>query len=449
MLVEKYLRCLLQYGFAAKDGYPHISRYKREAKAYIRSFPKQNEALLMLKKIITHAYLTTRYYKKEFDENNICPDDFKDIDALTQLPFMTKDILQKEKDNMVSEGFRNNVEISHTGGSSGNPTAFYRDRKCTAIRNGRQLGILEECGYETGERCGLLWGAHLDLDLQKKTGLRSKFRQFASGKKTLPCTILEEEGMIAFHRDLQMFKPKILYGYPNAMTEFAQFVQDQNLEPIHVEKIFCTAETLFPHQRRILSNVFEGEVFNLYCTREHGCIGFECDRHDGFHIDTGSVYVEIISSGKKISEEKGEIVITDLLNYGMPLLRSKIGDVGSLSTEFCDCGCALPKLQSFSGRVTDQLYRSDGKIVSGLMLLDMVSDVPEVKWFQVIQHSFTDFDFLLVADDGYGANIEEKIYREMKGFLGENISVNIKIVPEIKRNQNSGKYQEVICKMKL
>lgn len=360
---------------------------------------------------------------------------------------MTKDILQKEKNNMISEKFKRSLETSYTGGSSGNPTSFYRDRKCTAMRMGRQLGILENYGYETGTKCGLIWGAHVDLDFSTAR-LAKKIRQFSSGKKTLCCTVMDEQNMGAFYNDLLAFKPEVLKGYPNAMTEFAKYILINQLKPIQVKKIFCTAECLFPYQRKILSDVFGGEVYNLYCTREHGCIGFECEKHNGFHIDTASVFIEIVPFEKSNSNDTGEIVVTDLLNYGMPFIRYRIGDMGSFSTDPCNCGCALPLLKNFNGRVTDQLYRVDGKTVSGLMLLDMIMDVPGVKWFQVVQQTLTDFDLFLVADAGYNKEVENKIILEMKGFFSENIRVNIKLVHSIQRNPNSGKFQEVICNIK-
>ena len=153
-----------------------------------------------------------------------------------------------------------------------------------------------------------------------------------------------------YHDRLKRFQPDVLYGYPNAIREFAEYIQGEKLEPITVGKIFCTAEKLSEGTRNTLEEVFSGEVFNLYNTREHGCIGFECRKHNGFHIDIGNVHVEIMEDGKPVpAGQPGEIVVTDLLNYGMPFIRSRIGDRGALSPEPCDCGINLPLLSSLEG----------------------------------------------------------------------------------------------------
>ena len=445
--IERYLRQALHYFYAARDGYPHVYRYQREALKHIRAIPDDHILFAALKRMVIHAYTTTEYYRNAWDDHGITPDAINDFPDIRQLPFLTKEILQAEKDRMVSDPYKNQLETSYTGGSSGNPTSFYRNKGCTAKRMGRQLGILESCGYKTGDRCGLIWGAHADLDLSSGINLKKRLRQFASGKETLCCTVMNEAQMKNYHSQLINFSPKVLYGYPNAMTEFAKYIQDNQLAPIRVKKIFCTAERLNQAQREFLSQVFGGEVFNLYCTREHGCIGFECQEHNGFHIDTGSVYLEIIIGNESVMNTKGEIVITDLLNDGMPFIRNKIGDMGVISSKDCACGCRLPMLERFDGRVSDMLYRSDGKLVSGLMLLDMLADVPEIEWFQVVQKTLTEFDMFLVVNQGFNHGIEQLIRKEMHGFFTHNVTINIHLVPEIPRNLNSGKFQEVICQI--
>ena len=445
--IERYLRQALHYFYAVRDGYPNVRRYQREAVNHIRSMLDDTMLFTALKKILGHAYHTTEYYRNAWNDRNITPDAINDFSDIRGLPFLTKGILQSEKDRMVSEMYKSQLETSYTGGSSGNPTPFYRNKACTAMRMGRQLGILEFCGYNTGDRCGLIWGAHGDLDLSSGVNLKKRLRKFASGKETLCCTVMNEAQMEKYHRQLVKLNPTVLYGYPNAMTEFARYIKDNRLDPLGVKKIFCTAERLSQAQRKFLSQVFGGEVFNLYCTREHGCIGFECREHNGLHIDTGSVYLEIIVDNESVINKKGEIVITDLLNYGMPFIRNKIGDMGVISNKDCACGCRLPMLERFDGRVADMLYRNDGKMVSGLMLLDMLADVPEIEWLQVVQKTLTDFDLFLVVNQGFNQDIDQLVRKEMYGFFTHDVTINIHLVPEIPRNLNSGKFQEVICQI--
>ena len=408
------------------------------------------ESLRSLRKIIHHAYKTSPYYRDLWKQINFEAKLLIKPEGIQKLPLLTKDIIEKDKNRMISKRFSpEDLELSYTGGSGGTPTSFYRDRKCTTQRIGRQLGILELCRYHVGDRCGLIWGAHQDLqNANARRGWKQQLREFANGTEVLDCSVMNYNKIKKYYERLKTFKPKVLYGYPNAMSQFANYVKENNLGKIKVNTIISTAERLSEDQRKLLQDVFEGEVYNLYCTREHGCIGFECRNHNGFHIDIGSVYLEIVSNGRTVNHgEVGDIVVTDLLNYAMPFIRYTIGDRGSISPEPCSCGCKLPILSRLDGRVSDMLYRPDGSLVAGIMLIDMFLDEPAIKNIQIVQDSLHEVDLFLVVTENFSKEIEEKVIYQMRSYMGEGIKINIKIVPEIPRNPISGKYQEVICKI--
>lgn len=452
MLFEKYLRKAAYQLISIRDNYHGVISHKTDFHRFAAdTFQNmQTHSFQRLKNILNHAFKTSPYYLELWEEIGFEPGAIKEPEDIQALPFLTKDIIEINKVRIISEEFRaNGLETSYTGGSSGTPTSFFRDRACTAIKMGRQWGMLQLCGYSQGDRCGLFWGAHQDLhESNAKRSLKRAFRKFSSGKETLCCTVMNSEKMTEFHHRLTRFKPKVLYGYPNAMAEFASHVQKKKLQPLKVRTIICTAERLYEGQRKLLSEVFGCEVFNLYCTREHGCIGFECGRHDGFHLDIGSVYLEIISDGRATSiGEPGEIVVTDLLNYAMPFVRYKIGDRGTLSKKPCDCGCQLPLLSNLDGRETDMLYRPDGSTVAGVMLVDMFLDEPAIKAMQIVQENINEIDLFLVVKDDFPEETKQKAIQEISKYMGQAIRVNLRIVSNIPRNPVSGKYQEVICKI--
>jgi phenylacetate-CoA ligase len=281
------------------------------------------------------------------------------------------------------------------------------------------------------------------------TRLKWQLRKFASGKETLHCAVLTPAKMAEFRRRLLQFEPDVLYGYPDAMSHFARFLLDEHLPAPQVRSVICTAEKLTDRNRELLESVFGGEVFNLYCTREHGCIGFECARHKGFHVDIGSLWLEIVKKGVSVPRgESGEIVITDFNNMAMPFIRNRIGDYGRLAASACDCGCALPLLQQLEGRVTDTLYRADGSKIDGGLLTDVFIDTPEIKAMQIIQTHIDRVVLNLIISDQYSEENERKALAELQPMLGSGMRIEVKKVDEIPRNPISGKYQEVICRVR-
>ena len=452
MRLERYVRKAAYLAVALRERRAGINAAMSEFHEFESAdFEKiQKESFFKLKKLVRHAYDTTVYYREIIQKAGLTPEEIKSPADMNAIPCLTKNELKAKKGFLISRDFKkSSLEISFTGGTSGTQTSFFRDRKCTTARIGRQLGILESCGYYLGDRCALIWGVHEDLPEEGSTfDLKRKFRTFASGKETLCCTVMDSEKMSRYHSRLVKFKPEVIYGYPNAMTEFANYIQDKRLAPIRAKTIICTAERLTETQREKLQQVFGGEVFNLYCTREHGCVAFECKNHSGLHVDLGSVFVEVILDGKPARFGKtGQLVITDLLNYGMPFIRNVIGDQASWSERPCSCGCNLPLLKKLDGRITDIVYRPDGSIVAGVMLADLFMDVPEIKAFQIVQDSVREIFLLLVVTEKYNKEIETKALHEMRKYMGNEIRISVRIVSEIPRNPSSGKFQEVICRV--
>ena len=128
-------------------------------------------------------------------------------------------------------------------------------------------------------------------------------------------------------------------------------------------------------------------------------IAAECEKHEGLHVTIDNLYVEILKDGKPAKPgESGEIVITDLNNYGMPFIRYKNGDIAVQSDNACSCGRGLPLIHDIDGRKMDTITAFDGKVVSGGFFPHLMKEIEEIGKFQVIQQPFQNhiFHFCLV-----------------------------------------------------
>lgn len=453
MPFETRLRRWAGLALHARDGHLGVLRHAVDFSRFVRK--SREDALAFshtrLRRLLRHAYRTSPYYRDLWRMKGIDPERLTIPEDVRVLPFLTKDIIEAEKRRLVSSASSlSDLDTSYTGGTSGPPTLFYRDRRATSMRIGRQLAILERCGYRPGERRALVWGAHGDLpDASSRVTFRERFRRFAGATEALDGTVMDPATMADFCRRVQAFRPRVLYGYPNALSELAAFVLAGKAPAPRVDVIICTAERLTEEQRHVLHRAFGGAVFNLYCSREHGCMGFECAEHKGFHLDIGSVHVEVIADGEPARPgDAGDIVATDLLNYGMPIIRYRIGDRGALSPHPCECGCPLPLLSRLEGRVSDTLYRPDGSTVAGLMLIDLFEDRPTIKEVQIVQDSPTEVTVFLTVTDGFAWDDIQTPMRGLGQILGDGVRVRPRVVPDIPRNPHSGKLQEVICRIR-
>jgi phenylacetate-CoA ligase len=435
-----------------KDGFRGIQRHKEDFHRLLSKSDAERDIQLRekLQLLMSHAYRTTSYYREVLDDIGAKPQDITRTSELAVLPFLGREVLQASGNQLISTNYKPEQLIrSSTGGTTGTPVTFYIDRECVAIRRGRQQAILELCGYYAGDRCGALWGVDSDLvGKSARINLRRQFRQFASGTETLCCKVLTHNEMENFYQRLRRFKPRVLYGYPNALSHFAAFVETNALPALRVDTIICTAERLTQKQRTTLTNVFGGEVFNVYATREHGFIAFECRNHNGFHVDIGNVVLEIVENGKVADiGQPGDIVLTDLHNLGMPFIRNRIGDRGRLCREPCDCGNPLPLLKSLDGRITDTIYRPDGSRVDGCVLADLFTDIKPIRLVQIVQNRLEEIDVNVVVSDGYCKADEAQLLNRIREFMGPQPGISLHVVPDIPRNANSGKYQEFVCRI--
>lgn len=447
---ERLLRSAAYTLMRRRDGFPGWRAHRREFRDLVACDGARLERLVSarLSRLLAHAFNTVPYYREVWSARGFTPGPRVTAADLRHLPILTKELIRTRKADLVSNRFDvAALDTDYTGGTVGNQTAFHRDHAAGIAKLGRQWGVLERCGYRPGDRRGLVWGAERDLNPAGLRDFKRRVRDFADAQEVLCCTTIDPSDLAEYYGRVTRFRPRVLYGYPSALYAFAEFIVEQKLPPLRVERVICTAELLTDARRRLFAEVFGGEVFNLYCSREHGCLAFECDRHEGLHIDAGSVFIEILRDGCPARPgERGEIVVTDLLNYGMPFVRYATGDLATVSDGPCGCGLALPRLHSLDGRVADALIRPDGRSVAGLMIIDIYRDLEPVREVQFVQDTPTAIDLNVVLTGELTTELHDLFVTRARELMGD-VTINVHLVSDIPRNPNSGKYREVICRI--
>ena len=116
-------------------------------------------------------------------------------------------------------------------------------------------------------------------------------------------------------------------------------------------------------------------------------IAAECERHAGLHINADHLVVELVDSrGHQVTEEAGDVVITDLHNLAMPFVRYRNGDrATAIRDGDCACGRRLPLLQSVEGRILDMIVTPDGRHVPGEFFVYVMLGRTAISRYQVVQ----------------------------------------------------------------
>jgi phenylacetate-CoA ligase len=176
-----------------------------------------------------------------------------------------------------------------------------------------------------------------------------------------------------------------------------------------------------------------------------GPIGQECEFHDGMHVNAECLHVEVEPQDGSEGSALGRILVTDLLNHGMPFVRYEIGDIGMLASRPCPCGRGLPRLQQMGGRLADATYTRDGRAISSIALVANL--VHGLIWtrVQIIQEAFDRLQ-IRIEPPAPPAEILARQRSVAETIFGTPLEVTQEIVDRIPL-EKSGKYRYIICKI--
>ena len=407
----------------------------------------QRKKLYML---IKDASQNIPYYKRIIQEYNIQFSEdtiFKDI---KKFPLLTKDVIRNHFNELYK--FRDHTYYRNTsGGSTGEPVIFYQDRDYFAWNTATKIFFDEWAGRKIGEPMVKLWGSLRDI-LKGGQGFKGYLRQKLSGVTIISSSRMAEKDMYKYVQRINKIKPYLIFAYTNSIDEFACFIKKHHLSIYSPQAIMTSAGVLFPEVCARIEKVFLAPVFNRYGSREVGDIACNCKTSFGLHLIPDIHYVEIVDeNGKEVKQgESGEIIVTLLTNYTMPLIRYKIGDRGILSNKDCKCGHGLPLLEKVVGRITGNFKNKLGDYISGGLFFSLFYFIENIKQFQIIQEAIDYISINLVLIDKTKLKDMDKDFKEINQTIwkamGNDTKIKYNIVDEIKLSP-SGKYMHVFSKV--
>jgi phenylacetate-CoA ligase len=255
--------------------------------------------------------------------------------------------------------------------------------------------------------------------------------------------------MREYTRLLNRFRPRYLYGYVSMLAAYADYLASSKgkLE-FELGAVVPTSEVLTPSHRKLFESVFGARVFNEYGCGELGTIAHECER-GAMHINAENLIVEILRNDIPCRPgEVGEIVITELNNLAMPLIRYRLSDFGALSVDPCPCGRTLPVIEKIFGRAYDLVRNRDGKVFHGEFFMYIFEEAKRrklgVRTFQVVQKAAESFVIKIVPGNEYGAETERFISDRIRQGFSRSADVAFMQVDEIPR-EASGKMRLIVA----
>jgi phenylacetate-CoA ligase len=383
--------------------------------------------------ILRHAYETVPFYREAFQAAGIHPDRIDSPAAFARIPVLHKSALRANKYRLVSSRFRvEDLIPSASGGSTGEPVQFYYNRDSYERRIAASMRADGWAGWRSCSGELHIWG--VNLLPQKQIAQVKSWLLYAGMRKTVVNSFdLTPEVMTDRVADLlERLRPRIVIGFSHALYEIARRLVEKRIDVRPPVGVVAAAEKLYPHQRKVIEQGFGAPVYDRYGCREVMIIGAECPEHAGLHVAADNLYVEFARDGVPCEpDESGEVLLTDLHNYGMPLIRYRVGDVGSWNSEACRCGRGLPLMNAVEGRTLDFIRTPSGRLVSGAFFPHFLKDFPAVRAFQVLQERREAVTVRMTLEGRLSSDDESLVKGTIARTIGSDVAIEWQLGPDI------------------
>jgi phenylacetate-coenzyme A ligase PaaK-like adenylate-forming protein len=424
-----------------------------------------------LNELVTFARENSRFYAEKYRG---LPAVITDV---RQLPPVTKIELMEHFDEVITDPSVRKAEVSRyiadmgnigkpylgkymvwtTSGTTGTPGIFLEDKNWDAVitavnvlRMGGEwytMDVIRGMLKAGGNSASIFAGNGHFLGVTMLERQRNSNRSRRKHIRLIPVTLPIAEIV----KQLNEFRPAMFSGYASALGILAQEQLEGRLN-IHPAIVISSAEPLSPENRSLIQKAFGVPPRNNYGCSEGGVMGYECNQGN-MHISADWIIFEPVDASHNpvpAGQLSDRLLITNLANRVMPIIRYELGDRLSLSPELCTCGITLPVVH-VEGR-TDEILRfksSSGQSVPvlPLALWSVLKETHGVLKFQAIQTAPVELKIRLEPNCAEDSEVVwKRVYANTCDYLTKQGLDNVRVVhaPEPPmRDPKSGKFRNI------
>jgi phenylacetate-CoA ligase len=414
-----------------------------EASQWLSREERAKRELVELRRLLSYAGEHVPYYRELFRKERFEPLGVASRRDLEALPLLTRQIVRERYQDLVDPAHRGSNLKKGTSGSTGTPLKFEYSMASECWRQAVKLRGYGWAGYRPGVKTFYYWaavsGAPPSLKIRADRALRRE-TFFDSMKQ-------DSASRYAALTLFRKTRPDVVVCYTQSCAQFARWVLDEGLRDWDDVPVICGAEAVLPGDRAVLARAFGPGVFETYGSRETMLMAAECEAHDGMHVQEENLLIEAVRDGRAVPPgEAGDVVVTDLHNYGMPMIRYVNGDVATFAEPgICSCGRDLARMVRVDGRRADTLRDGAGNAVPGIVFHVLFSDARReiIRQFQAVQRDGGSVVLKVVrgrefSDDAFAA-ITGRFSEYLRG-LPLSVEFHDAITPHVK----SGKIKTIV-----
>ena len=405
--------------------------------------------LTQLQKLLRHAWNNVPFYRKRLDQAGLGPDGVKNFDDYRKLPIMYRDEANLDPESRKSTAPPFPTVRKVTSGSSGIPLTFGYDIDSDYWRLATRLRGYGWAGFKPGDLTLHFWGW-----VAKKTDLKTKIwvktDRFLRREIHVDCGVRGEAELQNVVELIRKHKPNLMICYAQAAADLARYVNQTGCRDWGTLHVLTGAERLLPSDRVDMWSAFGKELFDTYGSREVMLLAAETEAHEGLLVQMENILVEIIVRDENGRErpaqpgESGEVIVTDLHNFGMPFIRYANGDLATLGpNKISPCGRHHMRLAQVDGRTTETLTDTKGRKVNGLVFNVLFSSLGyTVRKFQAVQHKDKSVTLKVVPSPHWDAAAKQLVHDQAAKYLTD-LPFKLEIVQDIQPSP-AGKHHVLV-----
>ena len=405
--------------------------------------------LRRLKSLLQHAYLTVPYYKRIFDAAGFKPNQVKSLADLFLVPLLSKqDVRENVHFAMFSE-LHNKKEMHriNRSGSTGEPFVCYADKFQLEMRFATTLRALEMSGRKFGDKQLRLW--HQTLGMSRLQSFKERVDAWFMRRYFVPAFEMSEDSLRGLIRTIEKKKPVLIDGYAESLNFIA--MASSSVSRHKPKAVMSSAQQLTESTRTQIENQFGAKVLDKYGSREFSGIAYQCLESEHHHVQDESYILEILVDGRPAKVgEVGEIVITDLNTFSMPLIRYRIGDMAvAVEQEACPCGRPHSLIGRISGRTQALVLCANGVWLPGTFFAHFFKDFDfAIRHYQIVQEVYESFTLKIVPTSQFSSEVSSDMLNQLRKFTGLAQQIGLELVEEIPLLR-TGKRTPVVSKIPL
>lgn len=394
--------------------------------------------LKKIRSMIKYAANKVPYYRRLFQQLSLKIDDFNEINDLKKIPFLEKEDIIYNSDDLVADNLIEFKIKGCTSGTTGTPLTIFHNLYSVIREHAFNWRQLHWAGYLKGQRRAWIRGDMI-VSFEKNDAPYWRFNHI-DNTLMMSSYHLSEDSAPEYITALESFDPLLIQAYPSSIAYLARYLDNsgRDYKGLSLRAIVTSSETLLDDQKEVIERRMNCRCFDSYGHYERAAAIHTCEEGN-YHINSDYGLIELFPD----TNGTAEIIATGFGNRVMPLLRYKTGDriVPADSARKCRCGRKLPLVERILGRMDDSIKTIEGRSV--VRLAHIYKGVKNVMEAQIVQNSLNRIQILIVPYGSFDMQDEKQLRLNVQQRLGKNMGIDIKLVPKISRSRN-GKLRNII-----